>query len=83
MNEEIEYAEMLEIPVSTVNVVRKSRKRKKHEAAFSPAQTEEPALKDTVIAIHIHITGYVMVIADILQILNLRLDALIAPFIGV
>ena len=50
MNEEIEYAEMLEIPVSTVNVVRKSRKRKKHEATFSPAQTEEPALKDTVIA---------------------------------
>ncbi len=41
MNEEIEYAEMLEIPVSTVNVVRKQRKRKKNE---------EGNLKDTVIA---------------------------------
>ena len=29
MNEEIEYAEMLEIPVSTVNVVRKKRIKKK------------------------------------------------------
>lgn len=29
MNEEIEYAEMLEIPVSTVNVVRKNNRRKK------------------------------------------------------
>ena len=28
MNEEMEYAEMLEIPVSTVNVVRKKSKRK-------------------------------------------------------
>ncbi len=39
MNEEIEYAEMLEIPVSTVNVVRKKRRKKKEES-----------LKDTVIA---------------------------------
>ena len=31
MNEEIEYAEMLEIPVSTVNVVRKNRRKKKTE----------------------------------------------------
>ncbi len=45
MNEEIEYAEMLEIPVSTVNVVRKKR-RKKTENAPSEAGT----LKDTVIA---------------------------------
>ena len=29
MNEEIEYAEMLEIPVSTVNIVRKNQRRKK------------------------------------------------------
>jgi hypothetical protein len=28
MNEEIEYAEMLEIPVSTVNVIRKNRKKR-------------------------------------------------------
>jgi hypothetical protein len=28
MNEEIEYAEMLEIPVSTVNVIRKNKKRR-------------------------------------------------------
>ncbi len=42
MNEEIEYAEMLEIPVSTVNVVRKTRRRKK-------ADTPAPSLKDTVI----------------------------------
>ncbi len=42
MNEEIEYAEMLEIPVSTVNVVRKKRRKKTEE--------EPSALKDTVIA---------------------------------
>jgi hypothetical protein len=51
MNEEIEYAEMLEIPVSTVNVVRKHRKRKRSELSAPPAvQHEEPAIKDTVIA---------------------------------
>ena len=49
MIEEIEYAEMLEIPVSTVNVVRKTRKRKKSES-LSPIQNEESAIKDTVIA---------------------------------
>ena len=56
MNEEIEYAEMLEIPVSTVNVVHKTNKRKKRKAevqprdarpAFSP---ENPNLKEKVIA---------------------------------
>lgn len=31
MNEEIEYAEMLEIPVSTVNVIRKNKKGKRAE----------------------------------------------------
>lgn len=49
MNEEIEYAEMLEIPVSTVNVVRKksTKKRKtQDETASQPDQT----LKETVIA---------------------------------
>lgn len=51
MNEEIEYAEMLEIPVSTVNVVRKNRRRKKN-AATEPTSLP-PAdipLKDSVIA---------------------------------
>lgn len=48
MNEEIEYAEMLEIPVSTVNVVRKKR-RKKQAEPFTPALHDEP-LKNTVIA---------------------------------
>ncbi len=43
MNEEIEYAEMLEIPVSTVNIVRK-KSRKKEE----PARERE--LKESVIA---------------------------------
>ena len=57
MNEEIEYAEMLEIPVSTVSVVKKkSRKSKKNTALkekviskvnetaeLAPVQTEEPA----------------------------------------
>lgn len=47
MNEEIEYAEMLEIPVSTVNVVRKKR-RKKHTNDTQPPQTMP--LKDSVIA---------------------------------
>lgn len=32
MNEEIEYAEMLEIPVSTVNVVKKAQRRRKKAA---------------------------------------------------
>lgn len=32
MNEEIEYAEMLEIPVSTVNVVKKTQRRRKKAA---------------------------------------------------
>ena len=30
MNEELEYAEMLEIPVSTINVVRKKSRRAKN-----------------------------------------------------
>ena len=65
MNEEIEYAEMLEIPVSTVNVVKKtSRRRKvKNADALLPASKPKTAalnandstitptsLKDTVIA---------------------------------
>ncbi|MBR4943287.1 MAG: hypothetical protein IKZ28_04570, partial [Clostridia bacterium] len=58
MNEEIEYAEMLEIPVSTVNVVRKNQRRKKVK---TPSLVQEPPqstavempispLKDSVIA---------------------------------
>ena len=50
MNEEIEYAEMLEIPVSTVNVVRKHSKRKKNELPSLPTAEESSAIKDTVIA---------------------------------
>ena len=57
MNEEIEYAEMLEIPVSTVNIVRKNHRRKRiknHEATVeagqnSPAELSLPPLKDSVI----------------------------------
>ena len=56
MNEEIEYAEMLEIPVSTVNVVRKKRsKKRKSENAESPsalpvyAESKTPDLKQSVI----------------------------------
>ena len=57
MNEEIEYAEMLEIPVSTVNIVRKNQRRKKVKVD-QPAEnlqnvnTELPAspLKDSLIA---------------------------------
>ena len=51
MNEEIEYAEMLEIPVSTVNVIKKNRRRKQ-----KPEYTQERVapvvapLKDSVIA---------------------------------
>ena len=44
MNEAIEYAEMLEIPVSTVNVVHKKRKSKrKAEQPQPPAPLPEPA----------------------------------------
>lgn len=46
MNEEIEYAEMLEIPVSTVNVIHKKRRKK----AQKTEQTDPPTLKDSVIA---------------------------------
>ncbi|MBQ9714087.1 MAG: hypothetical protein IJV83_05490 [Clostridia bacterium] len=45
MNEEIEYAEMLEIPVSTVNVVRK--KRRKHTEEPSPRHEKRRAKEDT------------------------------------
>ncbi len=46
MNEEIEYAEMLEIPVSTVNVVRKKRGRGRK----AKAAAVQPDLKESVIA---------------------------------
>ena len=49
MNEEIEYAEMLEIPVSTVNVVRKKRAKKR--SAETRERKSDPAdLKESVIA---------------------------------
>lgn len=48
MNEEIEYAEMLEIPVSTVNVVHK-KPAKKHKTIDVLPQ-DERALKESVIA---------------------------------
>ena len=47
MHEEIEYAEMLEIPVSTVNVIRKKSRRKK-AAQLSETELSTP-LKDSVI----------------------------------
>ncbi len=60
MNEEIEYAEMLEIPVSTVNVVRKKRRHKHTDgqerakeatsAADNMSINPETFLRDSVIA---------------------------------
>ena len=53
MNEEIEYAEMLEIPVSTVNVVRKKRNRaRKMESPKqkAPLFSQTADLKESVIA---------------------------------
>ncbi len=55
MNEEIEYAEMLEIPVSTVNVVRKKRKNKKEKTQTQPshelwAEEKKSDLKESVIS---------------------------------
>ena len=59
MNEEIEYAEMLEIPISTVNVVQKRHRRRKQkiqEETLSAAEPtpapipEQSPLKDSVIA---------------------------------
>ena len=44
MHEEIEYAEMLEIPVSTINVIRKKSRRKKRAA-----EKDHPPLKASVI----------------------------------
>ncbi len=54
MNEEIEYAEMLEIPVSTVNVIHKKQRRKmKQEDAQTttdyPPELSPAPLKDSVI----------------------------------
>ena len=48
MNEEIEYAEMLEIPVSTVNVVHKKSAKKRKLTDNLPQ--DERALKESVIA---------------------------------
>ncbi len=50
MNEEIEYAEMLEIPVSTVNTVRKKRWRWRKIAPNAPVAQPNPDVKETVIA---------------------------------
>ncbi len=54
MNEEIEYAEMLEIPVSTVNVVKKKRARKRKSEQPSARAATPPTppsdLKESVIA---------------------------------
>ncbi len=54
MNEEIEYAEMLEIPVSTVNVIPKQRRKRraKPKAAALPdsVETERGELKASLIA---------------------------------
>ena len=55
MNEEIEYAEMLEIPVSTVNVVRKNHRKRKQKRGETEKKTMRSArhatpLKDTVLA---------------------------------
>ena len=51
MNEEIEYAEMLEIPISTVNVVQKKRSRRRKAPRSAPAHAyKSPDLKESVIA---------------------------------
>ncbi len=55
MNEEIEYAEMLEIPVSTVNVVPKKNKNRRKAATQSGAENaaqdrQNGNLKDSLIA---------------------------------
>ena len=50
MNEEIEYAEMLEIPISTVNVVRKGRRNKKTSFSTPAYPHSEEPLKETVLA---------------------------------
>lgn len=47
MHEELEYAEMIEIPVSTVNVIQKRRRKKK--ATVSRAIDEGASLKESVI----------------------------------
>lgn len=51
MNEELDYAEMLEIPVSTVNVVKKKSIFKRREKAQAKAEAEEAGenLKDQVV----------------------------------
>lgn len=50
MHEEIEYAEMLEIPVSTVNVVKKPARRRKKTTENTQRPAESTPLKDSVIA---------------------------------
>ena len=46
MNQELDYAEMLEIPVSTVNVVKKKSFFKRKQKPTQPTQDE---LKDMVV----------------------------------
>ncbi len=52
MNEEIEYAEMLEIPVSTVNVIHKKspKIKRKTQPSLYPQQPKPVDLKDSVIS---------------------------------
>ena len=55
MNEEIEYAEMLEIPVSTVNVVKKTAQKRKRKPASTIKEdvtrnAQKSDLKESVIA---------------------------------
>lgn len=51
MNEEIEYAEMLEVPVSTVNVVQKKRRRKKR-ATETETNASAPIKEDLIAQIN-------------------------------
>ena len=46
MHEEIEYAEMLEIPVSTVNVVKKNNRRRKQKSAETAINTYLTPLRE-------------------------------------
>ena len=72
MNEEIEYAEMLEIPVSTVNVVKKRTRKSKKSADLKEkviskvnetADTQDLALAEIAVAAPEESTGEVLPIA--------------------
>ena len=65
MNEEIEYAEMLEIPLSTVNVVKKTTRQKKNLFSRKKIETAETQPLETEAPSHVELPSKETLIAQI------------------